>query len=153
MTSGDDAPPLVPLKFKPLVEPPSPLLGSDDGARADVDLAEDDASEQADARDIAAAEQVLAAAANKKKRSFEPIVSARENGGNARRTRAASPSPSYAELRREEAALWTLLSATYGQCRAIETSLAECQTRLQRAASANASAAASDRRSEQHPNA
>jgi hypothetical protein len=55
-------------------------------------------------------------------------------------------SSAYAELRRDEAALWSMLSANYAQCRAIEQQLSECHSRLQRHAAAQSAVAAKRRR-------
>jgi hypothetical protein len=60
-----------------------------------------------------------------------------ENENNTVTNDAAATS-TYEELRRDEAALWSMLSATYAQCRAIEQQLSECHNRLQRHAANNA---------------
>jgi hypothetical protein len=100
----------------------------------------------ADARAIAAAEQQLQKEQQMQAQIFAPkkrVQAENENGvpqqahKSARRAPAHAPD-SFADLRREETALWTLLSAAYQQCRTIEGSLLEVQGRIQRAASENA---------------
>jgi hypothetical protein len=116
-------------------------------ASASPQIEQDDVFDSAaDARAIAAAEQQLQKEQQMQAQIFAPkkrVQAETENGvpqqahKAARRALAHAPD-SFADLRREETALWTLLSAAYQQCRTIEGSLLEVQGRIQRAASENA---------------
>jgi hypothetical protein len=144
---SDTEPQFVARVFKnPLDSPLSNVTedGSEDNGAISAE-SDNAAIAAAQAAEDAAA---IAATANKNKTNLKHHLHHQftdENEDN-NTDQSGSSSAAYAELRRDEAALWSMLSANYAQCRAIEQQLSECHSRLQRHAAAQSAVATKRRR-------